>query len=263
MALSDGLAPAMDILGGGVSNLSNYKWVLFGFLIITIILTIVYMVSKNKKKKNQWTHTYKVQRYMQNGGLSDPVFHKARRFPLEHGVEVFELEKPILGSYLIPQPGEYSGNNEFSIILDKYNRIYLNKGVRFNKDTQSIEVSASHAGIDVAMQGHKEKWQQAHKVAKKITTLDMINAGLKALGIVALVIVLIIGIGEWGETQVARADKASQEAEAMRQLATAMETLEGIVNTQQLQITPMLQTLYGKSDLSSEIEKYRALMEEN
>jgi len=54
-----------------------------------------------------------------------------RRFPLIKNAEVFELEKPLLGSYLIPEPGKYSGLNKYSIILDSDNRVWINEGEYF------------------------------------------------------------------------------------------------------------------------------------
>lgn len=224
---------------------------------VAIIVGIAYFISKVGKKKTQWTHKFLVRRLLQNGTLTPEVVHNARRFPLEKGVEMFELQNPILGSYIIPQPGEYIGINEFSIILDSYNRIYLNKGFRFNKDKQSIDVSAVHAGIDVEFANQKDKWQQAHKVEKRITTAELIKAGLKIIGIIAIVIIAITALKQWGKTQEFRAQSEQAQAEAMKHINEAVQTMEKVVNTQQLQIIPMLKALYGKENIEEEINKYR------
>lgn len=232
-------------------------WILIAVMLIAFVVGIAYWISVARKKKKQWTHKLRVRRILQNGYLTEEVVHKCRRFPLEKGIEVFELEKPLLGSYLVPQPGEYTGMNEFSIILDPDNRVYLNKGYKYHKDDQSVHVSGVHAGIDVSMANMKDKWQQAHRIDKKITTAELIKAGLMALGIIALVIVIIMGLKEWGEAQQYHAQQSKTEAEAMKNINEAVQTMEKVVNTQQLQIVPMLEALYGKGNIAEEINKYR------
>lgn len=244
------------MFGNGLGTLARLKWVLIGIVVIVSIIGIVWFLSVARRKKSQWTHKFKVRRVLQNGTVTPTVIHKARRFPLEKGVEVFELEKPILGGYLIPQPGEYTGVNEFSIILDSNNRIWNDKGVKFNKEKQSFEVSAVHSGIDVEMQAMKEKWQQAHRVNKKITTLELMKAGLKALGIIAVVIIAIVALQQWGDFEKSKADVASSEAAAMASIDSAAQTMSKVVNTQQLQIIPMLKALYGDQNIEGEITKY-------
>lgn len=241
-----------------INALAKYWWIIAIIAGMGIFIGIAYWLSRVKKKKTQWTHKIKVRRQLQNGDLTPEVIHLARRFPLEKGVEMFELQKAILGSYLMPQPGEYTGINEFSIILDPYNRIYLNKGYKFNKDKQSIEVSAVHAGIDVEMANMKDKWQQAHKVEKRITTAELIRAGLKLIGIIAIVIIAIVALRQWGEAQQYKAQSDQAQADAMRHINEAVQTMEKVVNTQQLQIIPMLEALYGKENIADEINKYRA-----
>ena len=253
MGIFSGLS---DVVGAGLGAVSKYGWIAIVLIGIAGIVGLLYFLSVARKKKHQWTHKIKIQRLLQDGTLTKEIVHKARRFPLEQGVEMFEVDKPILGSYLIPQPGEYTGINEFSIILDSYNRIYLNKGSKFNKDKQSVEVSCVHAGIDVEMANMKDKWQQAHKVDKRITTAELIKAGLKALGIIALVIIGIVALQQWGDAQQFKAQSDQAEADAMKHIKEAVVTMEKVVNTQQLQIIPMLEALYGKQNIAGEINKY-------
>jgi len=253
---------AGNLFSSGLSTLARMKWIIIGVMVVAGIISLFWFLNVARRKKTQWTHTFKIRRVLQNGFITDPVIHRARRFPLEKGVEVFELEKPILGSFLIPPPGEYTGNNEFSIILDSNNRIWQDKGTKFDKEKQSIEVSAVHAGIDVQMQAMKEKWQQAHKVNKKITTLEVIKAGLKALGIIAFIIIAVVAIQQWGDAQKAKAEVATQEAIAMESINEAVQTMEKVVNTQQLQIIPMLKALYGSENIAGIIDKYRPLNNE-
>lgn len=248
------------IISDGVKYIFSFgfiPWVLIGFMIIAFIIGIIWWINVARKKKKQWTHKIRVRRLLQNGTLTEEAIHKARRFPLEKGVEVFEVDKPVLGSYLVPQPGEYTGINEFSIIIDAENRIYLNKGYEFNKEKESVKVSCVHAGIDVGMANMKDKWQQAHKVDKRITTAELIKAGLMVLGIVAVVILGIMGLKEWGQAQEWQSHSAQSRVEEAKHIADAVETIEKVVNTQQLQLVPMLKALYGTDNLAVEINKYR------
>jgi uncharacterized membrane protein YeiB len=251
-----------SMLGSGVGFFSRYWWIVAIILGVVVLVAIIWLLDKMKRKKTQWTHKFQVKRVLQNGNVTAPIIIRARRFPLEKGVEVFELEKPLLGSYLIPQPGEYTDVNTFSIILDSHNRIWNDMGTKFNKDKQSMEVSAVHSGIDVELQAMKEKWQQAHKVQKRISALDLIKAGIKVLWIIALVIISIVALQQWGDYQQSKANVAEAEAQAMMHINDAIQTIEKVVNTQQLQIIPMLKALYGSENIADEINKYRLLENE-
>lgn len=244
------------LLGNMLNFLGKWWWIFLIIGILAVLIAVIWFFDILKRKKNQWTHKIRVQRQLQNGTLTPEVIHKARRFPMEQGVEMFELDKPILGSYLIPQAGEYTGINEFSIILDPNNRIYLNKGYKFVKNEESVNVSGTHAGIDVEMQNMKNKWQQAHKVEKRITTMELIQAGLKVLFILAIIIISVTALKEWGEAQKFKAESYKYQAEAMKNINEAVITMEKVVNTQQLQIIPMLKALYGDDNLVNEINKY-------
>ena len=109
MALGDVLKPATDMFSGALGRFSQYAWVLWIFLGVGVAIAVVFFIKMQKAKKEQWTHTLEVKRVLKNGLLSDPIIHMMRRFPLIKNAEVFELEKPLLGSFLIPEPGKYSG----------------------------------------------------------------------------------------------------------------------------------------------------------
>jgi|LSQX01.1.fsa_nt_gb hypothetical protein len=256
------LSAAKGMFSSGLSQLAQYKWVFIILIVLAFLGGLIYFLRKLKQKKNQWTHTFKIKRLFDNGKVSDPIIIRARRFVKIKGSDVFELEKPVLGSYLSASPGEYSDLNTFSLVIDKFNRIYLDKGTLFNKEKNSMEISMVHAGIDVVNQELKDKWQQAHKQSSLLTTAQLITAGLKALGIIAMVIIGIVAIQAWGDAQVSKAQEKTQEAIAMQNLASAMETMEKIVNTQQLQIIPMLKALYGTENIAAEINKYRIIEDE-
>lgn len=254
MGVGEELAPATGMFAGGFARMASYAWVLIPLVIVVFIGLGIFFWLKIRDKKNQWTHTLKVRRVMPDGRLTDPIVHKMRRFPLIKKAEVFELEKPLLGGYLLPELDEYSGHNEFSIILDRNNRIYTNKGEFFNPDKSNVMVSAKHSEIDVQRQNLKANFQNINKISKRIEWSTIAKYAFMITAIIAVTIIGIVGIQNWGEAQEFKAQEAQANAEAMRNLAKAMDTIDGTVNTQQLIITK-LKELYGTNNLQGVINE--------
>jgi hypothetical protein len=251
MALDEGLAPAVGIFKGGFSNLS---WILIPIVLLVFGALGVFFYTKVKGKKNQWTHVLKVRRVLPDGRLTDPLFHKMRRFPLIKKAEVFELEKPLLGGFLLPELDEYSGHNEFSIILDKNNRIYTNKGEFLSKDKSSVNVSAKHSEIDIQRQNLKANFQNINKINKRIEWSEIAKWAFMITAIVALTIVGIVGMQNWSDAQEYKADMAQAQASAMSDLSDAMKVIDGTVNTQKL-ILQQLKDIFGTNNIQSVINE--------
>lgn len=247
--------PAVGMFAGGFSRLASYAWILLPLVALFAIGGIVWWVKVIKNKKLQWTHTLRVRRVLQNNRLSDPILHRMRRFPMIKKAEVFELEKPLLGGYLLPELDEYSGVNEFSIILDNNNRIYTNKGEFFIKDKSSVNVSAKHSEIDIQRQNLKADFQNINKISKRIEWSTIAKYAFMLIAIVCITIVLIIGISKWGEAQAYKAQEAQAMTTAMTQLSQAMTTIEATVNTQKLEILPLLQEIYKTKNIRAIINE--------
>ncbi len=253
MGVTDILKPAGSMFGDTLARLASYWWVLFIFVGIAIAIAVVILIKFIKNKKAQWTHKLIVRRVLQNRLLSKPYTHKMRRFPLIKRAEVFELETPLLGGYLLPELDQYSDVNEFSIIIDSNNRIYTNKGEFFAPDKSSVNVSAKHAEIDIARADLRADYQNVNKTNKRIEWSTIAKYAMMSLLIIAVMIVLIIGIGEWGDSYSAKATVAQAEAEAMNNLAKAMESSEATVNTQLL-IIDKLNELYDTKNIQGVIQ---------
>lgn len=253
--LGDSLKPATDMFSKGFQNTLSYWWVLIPVFILVTIFIIAFVLRNFKKKKTQWTHKLKVRRVLQNGYLTDPIYHKMRRFPLIKGADVFELEKPLLGSYLIPELDEYTGMNEYSIILDKNNRIYTNKGEIFNPDSSSVYVSAKHAEIDVQLAQLKSDFQNINKVSKRVDWSTIAKYMAFAVISIVVMIVLIVGIQNWSEAQKYKSEEAKAMENVMMSLNDAMKTVESTVNTQKLEIIPMMKEVYDTKNLQSIINR--------
>lgn len=262
--VGDVLAPAQNMIGGSIADtIGNYGWVLLVFVVIGAAIGGVFIWKSVKKKDTQWTHKLKVRRVLQNGLLSEPIYQRMRRFPLIKKAEVFELEKPLLGGYLLPELDEYSGVNEFSIILDNNNRIYTNKGEYFNPDKHSINVSAKHSEIDIQRSNLKADFQNINKISKRVEWATIAKYAFMALGIIAIMIVAITGIQNWGEAQKYQAESDQAQARAMQNLADAMQTVEATVNTQKLEILPMMRQIYGTNNIQGIINEEVNINESN
>lgn len=253
--MASALEPAGDILVGGFASVLQYWWVIIPFVVIVAGGLIVWFIKSLKKKSSQWTHTLRIRRVMPNGMLTDPIYHKMRRFPLIKKAEVFELEIAVLGGYLMPELDVYSGENEFSIILDTNNRIYTNNGEKFCPDEGYVMVSAKHSEIDIQRSNLKADFQNINKTSKRIEWATIAKYAFMIMGIIAAMILGIVGIQNWSEAQSAKATQATAEAAAMASLAEGMDVMAATVNTQKLEIIPMLQELYGTRNIQSIINR--------
>lgn len=258
------MAPAGNVYGGVWAKIMSYAWVLFPLVIIAVIIGVVVIFKLVRKKKTQWTHKLKIRRVLHGGEvskgaiqklrLSDPVYINMRRFPLIKKAEVFELETALLGGYLLPELDEYSGDNEFSIILDVNNRIYTNKGEFFDPEKSCVNVSAKHSEIDIARSNLKADFQNINKISKRVEWATIAKYAFFTVAIVAFMIIVLVGISKWGDSKAEEANKAHSEAQAMDNLAKAMITIESVVNTQKI-IIPLLKDKYDTNDLSKYINQ--------
>lgn len=243
-----GIFDTLSNFKAGIPNLAAYFWVLWIFVPIAILIFVGVMWKMWNDKRKQWTHTLEMERVLTNGQLSDPVKVRMKRFPLIKNAAVFELENSVLGSYLFPELDSYTGTNKFSIILGTNNRIYIKTGTKFDPDSGSVLVSAKHAGIDLAFEDLKSDWQHQYRTNKRVEWAEVAKFALWGLLIIAFMVIMIKGIGQWGENHKIDAQKAQAEAQAYENLADALETIDGTMNTQVL-ILDLLKENYGTNNL--------------
>jgi len=155
---------------------------------------------------------------------------------------------------LLPELDEYSGHNEFSMILDKNNRIYTNKGEFFNPDKSSVFVSAKHSEIDVQRQNLKANFQNVNKISKRLEWSTIAKYAMMSVAIIAITIMAIVGLQKWGESQQFQADKARAEVATLEQMNIALDNLESNGNVNLL-IIAKLQELYDNKNIQAEIKK--------
>jgi len=230
------------------------KFALWAFVGLTIAIVLGVIIKMLYDKKHQWTHKLAYRRVLDTGYLSKIEYINMRRFPLIKRAEVFELEKPLLGGYLISELDSYTGNNEFSIILDQANRIWKNQGDKFDPDNSCVNVSAKHAEIDLARAELKAKYQNINKTTKRVEWAEIAKFAMYGLLILAIMIVSIKGIGAWADSQEEKAQAEQAFATAMQNLAEAMETSQATANTQII-IMDMLKEIKGTNNIQSTIRE--------
>jgi len=255
-----GIFETLSNFKSGFAGIATYAWVLWIFVPLAVIIFAVYMWKIMRDKKKQWTHKLKIRRVMVGGLLSKETTIRMRRFPLIKRAEIFELETPLLGGYLIPELDSYTGTNEFSIIVDTNNRIYINTGEMFCPDKSCINVSAKHGEIDISRSDLRSDYQNVNKTSKRIEWSQIAKFALMGILIIAVMIVMIKGIGQWGENHKIDAQKASAEAEAMRGLAEAMQTSQATMNTQVL-ILDLLKEQYKTNNIQAILKEKTTIKE--
>ena len=250
MPISQEIGAATNILAPSASFLKYAIWLLPLVAIVTAVC-IGLLVKRYNAKKFQWTHVLKVRRSLSDGlTLTDEETQiRMRRFSILNGADVFELETAVLGIYLFPELDKYSGVNEFTIILDNNNRIYTPEKTTWTKSPGSINVSAKHSEIDLARKTLKEDFQNINKVTKRIEWAEIAKWAVIFMALVVVMVLGIVGLSKWGEAQDARANVAQADVAMSENMVKVMEVMSSTVNTQKLEITPMLKKLYGTENL--------------
>lgn len=255
---------AKGMFSGALGVMANYWWVLIIILGVIFIFGIIYIISSIAHAKKQWTHKFIIKRKMADGTISPQILIlKAKRFVDKDKkiTKYFRLEKPLLGCNLIVDPGKYNGANEFSLILDEYNRIWVNEGEIFNPSKDSITVSARHAEIDLKMEDLTKTVQLANTFTKSRDWKEIAKTVIKFAIIIAVVIISIVALQEWSKVHDLKLKEAQANENAMSSLNDAMTTVQATVNTQQLEITFLLQKAYGTQNLQDWIGEYNRNME--
>jgi len=220
------------------------------FIPIALLIFGGWMYKIYKDKNKQWTHTLRVRQVVGDNRLTESATIRMRRYPLIRTGEVFELENPLLGSYLICELDAYTGRNEYSVIINKNNRVYINMGEFFCPDEQSVNVSAKHAEIDITLGDFKRNYQEVHKTQKRIEWGQIAKAALWGLAIIALMVVMIKWIDNGADNHKEDANKAAAEAEAYKNLNEVMKTVEGAINTQ-LILVEEIKELKGTNNIQN------------
>lgn len=253
MGFAESFKPFAD---GGINVVRQYSWLLWFFVPIALLIFGAWMWKLYADKNKQWTHKLRVRKVIADNLLTGETIIRMRRFPLIKTGEVFELETALQGSYLISELDSYTGQNEYAVIIDTNGRIYTNKGERFCPDTQSVNVSAKHSEIDIALGDFKRNYQEVHKTNKRIEWGQIAKTAVFGL---ALIVILVLGI-KWidnaADNHAMDADKAAAEAEAYRNLNEVLKTVEGVVNVQ-LILVDEIKELKGTNNIQGIIRSTR------
>jgi len=256
MAVEGAVGGALGTFAPDPSILRFAIWLVPLAIIVGVILVTVFLKKYNSKRL-QWTHTLKVRRVLADGITitENAVIHRMRRFSVMNGAEVFELENALLGTYLFPELDKYSGLNEFSIILDRNNRIYTADNMTWSKDKGSINVAAKHSEIDLARKRLKEDFQNINKVSKRIEWAEIAKYAVIFMALIIFMVLGIVGLTKWGEAKDADALMAQADVAMSANMVEVMDTMQSTVNTQKLEIAVMLKKVLGTESLQGIINE--------
>ncbi len=116
-------------------------------------------------------------------------------------------------------------------------------------------VSAKHASIDISRADLQADFQNINKTSKRIEWSEIAKYAFMLMAILCLTIVGIVGIQKWGEAQQWKTTEAQAIASTMENMALAMETIEATVNTQKLEILPMMREIYKTKNIQGIINE--------
>jgi len=94
MGLKELAQPVTGMIGGSITRLSRYSWVLWVVFGFGLMFATFWIWKTKQEKDTQWTHTLIVKRVLENNRCSKPIIYRMRRFPIIKRAEIFELEKP-------------------------------------------------------------------------------------------------------------------------------------------------------------------------
>ncbi len=251
---------ATGILSGGLAGVLKYWWVMAIVAGLGIVGTVLWWLTKLKKKNTQWTHKLNVKIELANGEIDpkEKVF-KMRRWKHkdENTPPLFELDKPLIGSRIFVELEEYSGPTTYTVVLGRDGRLYIPTKIVMSKDKNALEVSVKHAGIDRARQQYNTRFEQMNATPSKIDALTLMKYGLYATAIIVILVLGITGIKAWGERASYDASAAQAEVRSWEMMEEVMQSIQSVLNTQALMI-PDLKEMYGynlQSAIRSEKER--------
>ena len=250
MGFADTFKPFAE---GSISVMQSYGWILWIFVPIALLIFGAWMWKLYTSKKKQWTHKLRVRKVLQGNLLTKESVIRMRRFPLIKTGEVFELETALQGSYLISELDSYTGMNEYSIIIDTNGRIYTNQGEKFCPDTNSVNVSAKHSEIDIALGDFKKNYQEVHKTNKRVEWGQIAKAAMFGLLIIAVMVLGIKWIDNAADNHAMDANKASAEAQTWITIQDVMKDMEASKNVDLL-ILEELKELKGTNNIQGVIQ---------
>lgn len=255
----DLFSSVQGMFSGSLNALGSLAPLFFFVIFLIIVGGIIWFIGSLKRIKKQWTHKLFLRRKLSDGTiLPEVVTYKLKRFINSDGkiTKYFQTDKPLFGSNIIVDLGKYSAPNTFSIIVDEYNRIWINEGEKWDATTDSVNVSARHAEIDLAMEDLTNSVKVLNTVNKKRDWTEIAKTAMKFALIIGAVIIAVYAMQTYSKESEQKTARAQLELEYMKSMEEISNVIKGTVNTQQLEITFLLQKAYGTQDLQRWLTEY-------
>jgi len=254
--MADPVGTITSTLGGGISSLSGYLWVILVILGLGIIGTIIYFVATFFKNKDKWNLTFRV--YQENNQHEtlylDPVIIRAKRVTLSNGLRLMYLEKAILGKKLFPLLNFYTKPGVYDLVVTSDNRIFIITGISgINEQRKELKVGIRYPGIDYAMEEVNRDHSKLNQLDRRNDMLGMVKAAATALIAIIILVIFIIGGKYYMEAKTIDAQISESELALFENLQEYQVNQVEQSNAMLL-VTENLKQIMGTNNLKRELD---------
>lgn len=256
MGISDTFIPSNGLISNSLASVGNYAWVMWIFLGIFVLGTVVFFVVQMRNAKRQWTHKLNIRRVI-NGldELSEVETIRLKRFPDKKLTEFFILEKPLLGTFIFQSIGEYSSPNTFSVIIDKNNRIFTERKSRLDRTKGIMNVSAVHPNVDTRRHLMLESFEKMYAIKPGTDWAKIGKWAIIMLLIIGSIILGVVALQEHTKQVKMTTERDLAIASAMVEFSGAMAAMESSVLTQAV-LFEAIKDLYGQEGMKKMIANF-------
>jgi len=257
--MADPVGTITGTIGGGISSLSGYLWIIWVLIGIAVLGTIIYFGATFFKNKEKWNLTFRVyQENNQHGTLYlDPVVIKAKRVTLSNGLRLIYLEKEILGKKLFPLLNFYTRPGVYDLVITSDNRIFIVTGISgIDEKRKELKVGIRYPGIDYSLEEVNRDHAKLNQLDRRSDLLGMVKAAATAIVAIVLLVMLIVGgkyymDGKSIDAQIAQSELALFENLQEYQINQAEQA------NAMLLVTEKLKQLLGTNNLRGELNNIK------
>jgi len=183
-------------LGGGVSSLGKYSWIIWVFLILAVLGVGAFFIAQYYRNKGKWNLTFRI--YQENNQHEtlylDPVVIKGKRVTLSNGLRLIYLEKAILGKKLFPLLNYYTRPGVYDLVVTADNRIFIVTGITgIDEQRKELKVGIRYPGIDYSLEEVNRDHAKLNQLDRKNDLLGIVKAAASAIIAIVILIIFIIG----------------------------------------------------------------------
>jgi len=257
MGLGSLFSPMLGTVTSGLTGW--FKYVILAILGLGVIFAVVYFWNSNKKDKKKWNKTVRVWQEDKTTGKIplNPYVIKAKGITLNGSKYIF-LNKPLMGSKLIPLLNHYTKPGLYDLIVTADNRFFLMNGItNIDKKRKELGVGLRYPGIDHQFDEINQKYASMNKTNNFDRTMEIIKKLSQVIFPIILLIALIVGGNYFVKWSKNNADQSKAQLQVMQQINTASASYKEGQDTMVI-ILNQLKQLTGNSNLQEYVSKIKS-----